>query len=222
MTTPRTARDGADGAVRVARAVLLAAVTVGFSAGAHVMAGGAPPSATGLVLAGSVVLAATSLLGRRRLHPATLVPVLLALQSALHLGFQALARPTALAATSSGGGGAGHAGHHGQHDPVPAPELLLGDTVPAAAAHAHGHVAMLLAHVAAIVAITVLAVGADRALGRTVDRVVRLFLAPVPTVPVRAALVGPTWTDVDALSRDTVWSTPTRPRRGPPPVLGAV
>ncbi|WP_418276472.1 hypothetical protein ACNHYB_00720 [Isoptericola jiangsuensis] len=228
MTSPSARRDGTDGAVRVARSVLLAATTLGFSAAAHTMAGGALPSTVGLVLLGSLTLVVTSVLGRWQLSAWTLVPVLLGLQSALHLGFQALGVPEDGTGPAAGGRDLpGHSAHHGELDLSAAAAAWSADPEvftlgPSASAHTHGHVAMLLAHLGAVVAVTVLAVGADRALGRTVGRVVRLFLGPVRPLPVRVPLVRRAWTDADTMPRATLWSTPVRPRRGPPPVLGAV
>jgi hypothetical protein len=226
VSTSRTVRDGADGAVRVVRALLLAAVALAFSAGAHTAAGGGLPSGVAVLLLGSLTLAITSLLSRRRLSPWTLVPVLIGLQSTLHLAFQAMATPsgTASAATSPGTGASGHEhGHHGHHDLSSLAEPTAGGatTLPWAPTP-HEHPAMILAHVTAVVVITVLAVGADRALGRTVGRVARLFGAPARPIVATDGLGVVVPPEVEAAPRTTLWMVAARPHRGPPPVLGAV
>jgi hypothetical protein len=220
--TPHGDRTDRERPLRVVRAVVLAAVTVACSAAVHTAAGGGLPDAVGVALLGALTLVVTGVLGRWRLTPWTLVPVLGALQVGLHHGFQALSASRAVA-PSAATQLAHHAGHEAGHGE---PGLLVAAELAAAArpdlvAHAAGHLqpGMLAAHALAVVAITVLAVGSDRALARTVRRFTATLVvlaragvprrAPArPVVPV--GLVASPLTP--ALAR-------ALPRRGPPAAL---
>ncbi|PFG43690.1 hypothetical protein ATJ88_2396 [Isoptericola jiangsuensis] len=215
-------RDGARAddvrPLRVVRAVLLAAVTVACSAAAHTAAGGGLPDAAGIVLLAGVTLVVTSLLARWRLRPSTLAPVLAGLQVVLHHGLQLLA-PSRVVAPSAAAQLA-RGGRHADHRAEALAEVVAA-VQPDVAAHAgaHLHPAMLAAHAAAVVVITTLAVGADRALARTVGRfraVVTTLLTGLPPVREPARPVVAAGHVVLPVPRR---SPVLRARRGPPVLL---
>jgi len=204
----------ADAALRVVRAVVLAATTLGCAVAAHGVAGGSVPGAAGLMLLGALTLAVTTVLGRWRLNPWTLAPTLAGLQVVLHTGFgwtagTATAPPAAVQGV--------HAAHHG-HQAIAgtAPLSTSAALAPAMEHHVHQHPAMIAAHVLAVVVTTALAVGTERAMARTARQVVvvlRHLLQSIPPVGSRPRPVVPV-VRVRLLVTRALLSA--RPHRGPP------
>lgn len=208
----RTLRDvGDDGrrALQRVRAGLLAALVLSLAAGAHVLAGDALPTPALLVALAAVTLAATTVLGRRRLRRRTLVPALVVGQWALHHAFAVLAVP--LPADAAVPTGAVHAGHLPGAAVLPAVGEVGPDLVAPSAA-------MTLAHALAAALTALVAVSADRAwaaavtwLGRLLPALAVALPALVPGGASRARRTPRTRVLVPAA---VVLST--RPRRGPP------
>ncbi|MEJ5889542.1 hypothetical protein WDZ16_13860 [Pseudokineococcus marinus] len=222
--------DGDHGrALQRVRCALVASLVLSLGAGAHVVGGGDLPDPLLVGLAGALVLAVASLLGRRRLRLRTLVPVLGAGQVLLHAAFAALTVPPAGAVDVDAAAlapAAGHGAHaHGA--------LLLaagGGGVDAALAAASagsaalaGSAGMVAAHLAATLVTALAAVSADRAWAAAVARLAQLFPALgallVDLVEGPAPRAQRTPAQRCAVPRAVVVGV--RPRRGPPAAVPA-
>ncbi|ROP44701.1 hypothetical protein EDC03_0827 [Pseudokineococcus lusitanus] len=208
----RSLRDvGDDGrrAVQRVRAGLLAALVLSLAAGAHVLAGDALPAPALLVALAAVTLAATTVVGRRRLRRRTLVPALVAGQWALHHALAVLAAPLPAADAAPVGG----VHLHGAAV-LPAVGEVGPDVVAPSAA-------MTLAHALAAAVTALVAVSADRAWAAALtwlDRLVpALAVALRPLVPAGAPRARRTRRTRVVVPAAVVLST--RPRRGPPAAL---
>ncbi len=208
--------DGDHGrALQRVRSALVASLVLSLGAGAHVVGGGDLPDPLLVGLAGALVLAVASFLGRRRLRLRTLVPVLGAGQVLLHAAFAALTAPPAGAVDVVPA--TGHGAHvHGV--------LLLatgGGGVDAALAAASA--GMVAAHVAATLVTALAAVSADRAWAAAVARLAQLFPALgallVDLVEGPAPRAQRTPAQRCAVPRAVVVGA--RPRRGPPAAVPA-
>lgn len=187
----------------------VAGAVLGLGSGAHVLAGGALPSAAALLLLAVPVLVGAAALARRPLSVRLLLPVALAGQLGVHAGLTWL---------SAGGAAAGGAHLHGPGAPAVA-EVAEVAGAAGVAGHAHAaSVPMLAAHAAALVAAVLLLVGTERGIAGLVRRWSAMLPAllgrgPRPTTGAR----GP----VAALVRDVRPLPAGRGgvgRRGPPGV----
>ncbi|QGQ18150.1 hypothetical protein GC089_01280 [Cellulomonas sp. JZ18] len=149
----------AGGALRTARALLVAATALSTAAAAHLAAGGTAPRSD--VAAALLALTTAALLpvsGPRTFRVSVLAPVGAVLQVVLHHAFTAAA-----AGTGAGTPAVGRAGHH-PGTPVAVPGAAAGrQVVPVDAEPVLHDLPMLLAHVAAAVATAVVLVATDRA-----------------------------------------------------------
>ncbi len=146
------------GALRLARATSLALVAYSLSLGAHVLAGGEAPSATGTAVLLGVTTWACVLVTSRRVARVPLVALLGASQLLLHHAFM-LASASSGCLTVTGA----HAGHG-----MPGPMTYCTDpaaamsAMPSMSGHATSGAAMTVAHaVAALLLGVVLARGED-------------------------------------------------------------
>jgi len=214
-------------ALLVARALLVTVTSFVLAAGAHTVCGGGLPSGLGLVAVAAAAALTGALCARARLRAAATLPALLALQLLAHEAFSTLSPgPTAPLATR--GSLTSHAGHLADGVPV-----TPGATPPSAGfavehtAHAHGLLAgltgsptdraMLAAHLAATLAVTVLLVVGDAAAVRTFRwwaYVLPAVLAVV-TRPLPRAFRATTSYAAPRTPRERVASGPLL-RRGPP------
>ncbi|GAA1891390.1 hypothetical protein GCM10009814_21110 [Lapillicoccus jejuensis] len=146
--------------LRLTRAAVLGAATVGLSLGAHVAAGGGAPTPVGLGLLSLPVLAVTLVATGRRLSGPALAALLGLGQVGLHVGLTALTAEPALVATD-GSGPAPTGGHHLLH-------LALGSPLTAGTAGtvgaAGGPALMTLAHLVAAALVALLLTRGEHAL----------------------------------------------------------
>lgn len=194
------------GALRAARAVLVAATALATAAAGHLAAGGAVPGpvVVGALLAVTTV-AVLPVSGARTFRARVLVPVGVALQVVLHHALTLLpARPSA-----------GTPGHHG---PTPVHAGTATALPPAdAALPLHADPRMLLAHVVAAVATAVVLAATDRA-----ARTTAAWLSWV--LPLLAHAAVPAWTAPRSVPVDAAPVAaapgaalgPAARRRGPP------
>ena len=192
------------GLLRLARAGLVAVVTVALAALAHVVAGGVLPPFVVVAALTALVLAAAVVLTGRRLGPVGAVALLGVGQLAVHSAFSLV---TSVACLPDGTGVAvGHVHHAGMQMPACS---AVAPSIPAAL----GSSAMLVLHVVATLAAALVIVGADRALWWLAAWLRPLVGGPAPAVvvPQPAVPAAPEipWS-VHAWWRDVA------PRRGPP------
>ncbi|GAB4084820.1 hypothetical protein GCM10028784_14500 [Myceligenerans cantabricum] len=222
--------------VHAARTVLLASTTLALAAGAHLLGGGALPSAVGVVVLAVLTLFASGLVGLARTRAWVLVLYFGAAQTALHHGFVLTAR-----APADGGvhGTHGATLSPGPGGTAPGPAAGLRDAASdaaatmdaGAAAHAtgaahaaHASPAMLCLHVLAAVSTTALIVLAERTAG-TAFHVWGCLLPALaglfrPVVPPRQG-PRPVVRRTRATAR-VILGSRSDPRRGPPSVVPAV
>ncbi|MGY4644057.1 hypothetical protein [Cellulomonas sp. URHB0016] len=211
------------GALRLARATMVALVVVALASLAHVLGGGELPPVAVLVALTALVLSCTAVLAGRRLRPDVALVVLGAGQLVLHRAFDAFATTTCSPPAVAPGGHAHHADHAASlaqaavtctatvaHGPAAGPDpggAVLGGTVLGASV-------MLVTHVVATVVAALVVAGADRALAWLVVwlRSVALTTATTPSVPALAAL--PVAVAAVTLAPQA-WRGAV-PRRGPP------
>ncbi|WP_149204968.1 hypothetical protein [Actinotalea subterranea] len=207
-------------AATLARAVALTAPVVTIGVPAHVLGGGARPSAAVLVVLVALLLVPATLLARHRLRPGPTLVWLAATQGLLHATLAAAATGPAPSLTRAAAARASdHAHAHLAPTPGSSSAAWAGDLVAAAEGHAHlGGTPgpMLLAHAAATVVMAVLLAATDRAavLARHWLRTVLPLLLRAPGVPVARgrqvlAHAAPSGSRTVLLLRAS-------PRRGPP------
>ena len=202
----------ATGALRLARAGLVALVTVALAALAHVLAGGALPPFVVVATLTAVVLAAAVVLTARRLGPVGAVALLGVGQLAVHSSFSLVTSMTCLPATV-------HAHHPGM---VMGPQAAC-TAVDPLAQPVLGSSAMLVLHAVATVVAALVLVGADRALWWLAAWLRPLLGLPAPVVAVvRPSLPAPVevpwsrhawWRDAVPLRGPPAWQHPTAPPR---------
>ncbi len=203
MTSPAT------GGLRLLRAGLLATACVSVALAAHTSAGGHAPDAVALLTATVGVGCAALLVTGRRLGPHTTVVGLVGGQAALHLWF-ALTSGQDCAVTGAFTHAHGVASRCAPLAGVP-PER-------AATPGAASAVAMLLAHLGAVVLLGLLLAHGDALLWRLAGLLPRPVPAPpspVVRTPWRLAAVGRRLTPAGRHA-ETAW-----PRRGPPRAVAA-
>lgn len=206
----------AGGALRTARALLVAGTAFATAAGAHLAAGGGtPPPHVAAALLALTAAAVLPVSGVRAFRVRVLAPVGAALQVALH---------HALAAAGAGGAGAagGGSAHHVRAGAVRADAAAA--PVPADAHVLLHDLPMLLAHGAAAVLTAVVLVATDRAARAATGRLAGVLpLLAHPTAPVRVTrrpsapvAAQPPLAPVGAALG------PSARRRGPPAAVPAV
>jgi hypothetical protein len=214
----------ASGPLRVVRAALVAVTTVALGALAHVLGGGAPPSATLLGALAALGFAPAVLATRRRLGPLLAVGLLGAGQALVHAALGVVGPVTCVVPGVAAGP---HAGHGVAGAAARLAELSAGaggvvggvaagagpGCAPAAVHVVLGGGTMLALHVLATVATGLLVAGGERALWwlgawlRPLVEVLRPVALPAaPRVAVVARVGGPV-----PVRRVDAWSL-----RGPP------
>ncbi len=197
------------GGARLARALVLAALTVGLAAGAHTLGGGASTGPLALGALTALVLPAAVLAAGRRIGVVAALAVLGAGNLALHtlLGWlAACAQPVGLAPGASGGHG-GHAGHGS----------AVHSAVVGCAAPAHGtssSLPMIAWHLVAVVATAVAFAAVERVWWWLAAVFALAAVVAAPPAVVAATAHAPVWRSVPAIGAFHLrrgWD-----RRGPP------
>ncbi len=200
MQTPTT------GALRLARAGLVAVVTVALASLAHVLAGGALPPLPVVGALAAVALAAAVLLTRSRVRPTGAVVLLGAGQLAVHSSFRLVAPMACMTGPTTTG-----AHVHGAAAVLPSAAEC--SAVGAAHPMVLGASAMLVLHVVATVVAALLIAGVDRAIWW-----LAVWLRPLVAGPAVAVVVPrpalPTATETPWSLH--AWWRDAAPRRGPP------
>jgi hypothetical protein len=199
----------AQGALRWARSAALTVATVGLAAAAHVLAGGHLPG-WGVM---AVLVTVTSLVGAlvtgRQRGVAVIVATMAGLQVGLHEGFVLLTPMSMGSGSVTGacpGAPASHLLLHG------GPQLLC-HALPAAGHPAHGSAWMLLAHGVAVLVLSVVLAGRERALWVLHGLVLPRF----PRRPtVLANVPAHSWATTASMPSPTSASRSSLVRRGPP------
>jgi hypothetical protein len=141
-------------ALVAARLVAVSVTVLGLGSAAHVLGGGAAPSAGVAALVGALVLVLAAAVARRPLSLPVLLPAALAGQLGVHGALSWFGGPVAGAAVAP----AGHATHAGYGPGVP-----WAVDVAAVAPHAHpAEALMLVAHAGAVVVTVLLLVATER------------------------------------------------------------
>ncbi|MBO3086141.1 hypothetical protein [Cellulomonas fengjieae] len=205
----------ATGPLRLARAAVVAAVTVALAALAHVLAGGSLPPFVVVVSLAAVVLAAAVVLTGRRVGPVGAVALLGVGQLAVHSVFSLVTSMACLPAATL----AGHQHHPGMA--MPSQAACAAD--PALAQPVLGVSAMLLLHAVATLVVALVVVGTDRALWwlaawlrPLVGGPAPVVVVPRPSLPAPAEVPGPVttrWRDVVPLRGPPAWRSPVLPPR---------
>ncbi|MDM7854904.1 hypothetical protein [Cellulomonas alba] len=212
----------ASGPLRAARAALVAAATVALGALAHVLGGGAPPSATLLGALAALGFAPAVLATRRRLGPLLAVGLLGAGQAIVHLALGVVGPMTCVVPGVAAGP---HAGHGVAGAAARLTELSAGaggmavpggtgaGCAPAAVHVVLGGGTMLALHVLATVVTGLLVAGGERALWWLAAwlRPLVEVLRPVTVPALRRVTVAPRAGRLPAARRAESWSL-----RGPP------
>lgn len=179
--------------LRLLRACLISAATLGLAAAAHTAAGGHLPEAPVLVLLAVLSLAPVMLLSRYRLGLAAMAGILATSQAVLHSAF------TTLAGNPNHCTGAGIAAH-GHHQAFAIPQCAT-DGVAVAGHDMAGWpaAAMLAAHILAAAATALLLARGETALWNLLAwleplaRILRTIVLPprarIPALPVATVLV---------------------------------
>jgi hypothetical protein len=144
-------------ALVVARLLAVSATVLGLGSGAHVLGGGAAPSAGVAALVGALVLVLAAAVARRPLSLPVLLPTALAGQLGVHGALSWFGAPVA-GGTGAPAAHAAHAAHAAQGAGVP-----WAVDVAAIAPHAHpAEPLMLVAHAGAVVVTVLLLVATER------------------------------------------------------------